>query len=86
MNTQISRAVLGSIEEYLSQARSTNGLLNAYHCAEAVCLAHPQENLTKDTIIEIIVLRAGSDVALEFRNDLPVRAASANQVQFLQQA
>jgi hypothetical protein len=66
MEIKLSRAMLSSIDEHLYKIRTNKSVVDVYRTAETIRLAHIEENVALEDIIEKLVLRAGSFIALEF--------------------
>jgi hypothetical protein len=66
MKITLSGAILASIDEYLQRIRGSRIILDVYKAAEAIRLIHIEENVAREDIIKKLVLRAGSNAAIEF--------------------
>ena len=67
MEIQLSGKMLASIDEQILKIRGARSILDVYKTAELIRLAHINENVAREDIIDQLVLRAGSNTVLEFR-------------------
>ena len=66
MEIKLSRAMLESIDEQIIKIRSGRSILDVYKTAEVIRLKHINENVAREDIMDQLVLRAGTYIALEF--------------------
>src|SRR5215207_6412020 len=66
MEIELSQAMLASIDEHIQKIRGARSILDVYKTAEIVRLKHLAENVAREDIIDQLVLRAGSNIVLEF--------------------